>query len=64
VVTAGDDRAIVLNAETAEDNNITGRNGYAGFGRFRRPAVASGWFYRMVAVVPVPDIIYAPQRLF
>jgi putative ABC transport system permease protein len=59
----GDDRSIVINAETAEDNNIQlGETVTLDLGELGdRPWQVVG-FYRTVAVVPVPDNIYAPQE--
>ncbi len=59
----GDDRAIVLNAETAEDNDISlGEMVTLDLGDLGDQQWQVVGFYRMVAVVPVPDIIYAPQE--
>jgi putative ABC transport system permease protein len=59
----GDDRAIVLNAETAEDNNISlGEMVTLDLGELGDHQWQVVGFYRMVAVVPVPDTIYAPQE--
>lgn len=59
----GDDRAIVINAETAEDNHIQlGETVTLNLGELGdRPWQVVG-FYRTVAVVPVPDNIYATQE--
>ena len=59
----GDDRAVVINAETAEDNNIQlGETVTLDLGELGdRPWQVVG-FYRTVAVVPMPDNIYAPQE--
>ncbi|MCK6626245.1 MAG: ABC transporter permease [Anaerolineae bacterium] len=60
---AGDDRAIVINAETAEENDIqVGDTVTLDLGELGDRSWQVVGFYRTVAVVPVPDNIYAPQE--
>lgn len=60
---AGDDRAIVINAETAEENNIhVGDKVTLNLGELGDRSWQVVGFYRTVAVVPMPDNIYAPQE--
>jgi putative ABC transport system permease protein len=59
----GDNRAIVLNAETAEENDIAlGELVTLDLGDLGNQQWQVVGFYRTVAVVPVPDGIYAPQE--
>ncbi|MBE7471238.1 MAG: hypothetical protein DPW09_17100 [Anaerolineae bacterium] len=60
---AGDDRAVVINAETAEENDIrVGDTVTLDLGELGDRSWQVVGFYRTVAVVPVPDNIYAPQE--
>ncbi|MBE7556423.1 MAG: FtsX-like permease family protein [Anaerolineales bacterium] len=60
---AGDDRAIVINAETAEENNIhVGDRVTLNLGELGDRSWQVVGLYRTVAVVPMPDNIYAPQE--
>ncbi|MCL4297149.1 MAG: FtsX-like permease family protein [Anaerolineae bacterium] len=60
---AGDDRAIVINAETAEENDIhVGDMVTLNLGELGDRSWQVIGFYRTVAVVPMPDNIYAPQE--
>lgn len=59
---AGDDRVIVMNAETAEENDIQlGDVVTLNLGELGDQSWQVVGLYRMVAVVPVPDNIYASQ---
>jgi putative ABC transport system permease protein len=60
---AGDDRVIVMNAETAEENGIQlGDVVTLNLGELGDQSWQIVGLYRMVAVVPVPDNIYASQE--
>jgi putative ABC transport system permease protein len=59
----GDDRAIVINAETAEDNQIhVGETVTLNLGDLGDRSWQVVGLYRTIAVVPMPDNIYAPQE--
>lgn len=60
---AGDDRAVVINEETAEDNGIALRDQVTlNLGELGDSKWQVVGFYRVLSVVPEPDAIYAPQE--
>lgn len=59
----GDGRAVVLNEETAEDNHIQlGETITLNLGELGDAKWQVVGFYRVLAVYPVPDAVYAPQE--
>ncbi|MCG3208989.1 MAG: hypothetical protein FOGNACKC_02602 [Anaerolineae bacterium] len=59
----GDGRVIVMNEETALDNNIhLGETVTLNLGDMGKPQWQVIGFYRQVSVVPVPDNIYAAEQ--
>lgn len=59
----GDERVIVMNEETAEDNNIKlGEVVTLDLGELGDARWQIVGFYRKVSVVPEPDNVYAPQE--
>ncbi|MCB9098887.1 MAG: ABC transporter permease [Anaerolineales bacterium] len=59
---AGDDRAVVMNEETAEDNDIAlGEQVTLDLGELGDSKWQVVGFYRVLSVVPESDAVYAPQ---
>ncbi|MCB0192198.1 MAG: ABC transporter permease [Anaerolineae bacterium] len=59
----GDERVVVINQETAEDNHIAlGETITLDLGELGDDTWQVVGFYRVLSVVPEPDAIYAPQE--